>query len=132
MSARNQHRRPAFAGMTDFSTALWPRLIASHPPQRPMMMNARRLLVGLLLSLPALLEAQADPRAGDFPLKIGGRSGPLDAITDVAGVEVGHTTLISGDGPLVVGQGPGAHRRDRRPSARQGDAQTRCSAPGSR
>ena len=33
-------------------------------------------------------------------------SGPLNAITDVAGVRVGHTTLIAGDGPLVVGQGP--------------------------
>ena len=37
---------------------------------------------------------------------IGGTPGPLDAITDVAGVEVGHTTLISGSGPLVVGRGP--------------------------
>lgn len=32
--------------------------------------------------------------------------GPEDAITDVAGVRVGHTTLIEGDGPLIVGQGP--------------------------
>ena len=32
--------------------------------------------------------------------------GPLDAITDVAGVRVGHTTLISGDGPLRPGSGP--------------------------
>jgi L-aminopeptidase/D-esterase-like protein len=30
----------------------------------------------------------------------------LNAITDVPGVEVGHTTLIEGDGPLVVGRGP--------------------------
>jgi L-aminopeptidase/D-esterase-like protein len=35
-----------------------------------------------------------------------GTPGPLDAITDVKGVEVGHTTLISGSGKLVVGQGP--------------------------
>ena len=35
-----------------------------------------------------------------------GTPGPLDAITDVKGVEVGHTTLISGDGPLKVGVGP--------------------------
>jgi L-aminopeptidase/D-esterase-like protein len=35
-----------------------------------------------------------------------GRPGPLNAITDVAGVAVGHTTLIRGDGPLVVGTGP--------------------------
>jgi D-aminopeptidase len=32
--------------------------------------------------------------------------GHLDAITDVAGVRVGHTTLISGEGPLRPGQGP--------------------------
>ncbi len=32
--------------------------------------------------------------------------GPLNAITDVAGVSVGHTTLIHGDGPRVVGEGP--------------------------
>jgi len=37
---------------------------------------------------------------GDLP------TGPLNAITDVAGVRVGHATLISGDGPLVVGEGP--------------------------
>ena len=33
-------------------------------------------------------------------------AGPNDAITDVTGVRVGHATLIEGDGPLVVGQGP--------------------------
>jgi D-aminopeptidase len=32
--------------------------------------------------------------------------GPGNAITDVAGVRVGHTTLISGEGPLVRGRGP--------------------------
>jgi L-aminopeptidase/D-esterase-like protein len=37
---------------------------------------------------------------------IAGTPGALDAITDVAGVEVGHTTLISGAGKLVVGTGP--------------------------
>jgi D-aminopeptidase len=30
----------------------------------------------------------------------------LNAITDVAGVRVGHTTIVDGDGPLVVGRGP--------------------------
>jgi D-aminopeptidase len=33
-------------------------------------------------------------------------TGPHNAITDVPGVRVGHTTLIEGDGPLVVGEGP--------------------------
>lgn len=32
--------------------------------------------------------------------------GPLDAITDVDGVRVGHATIVSGDGPLQVGEGP--------------------------
>jgi L-aminopeptidase/D-esterase-like protein len=35
-----------------------------------------------------------------------GTPGPLNAITDVAGVTVGHATIITGDGPLVPGQGP--------------------------
>ncbi len=50
--------------------------------------------------------APTKPRARDLGLPIGGTAGPLDAITDVAGVEVGHTTLISGTGKLVVGKGP--------------------------
>jgi D-aminopeptidase len=41
-----------------------------------------------------------------FAALIGGTPGRLDAITDVAGVEVGQTTLISGEGRRVVGQGP--------------------------
>jgi D-aminopeptidase len=46
-------------------------------------------------------------RARHLGIRIGlGTPGPNNAITDVAGVTVGHTTLISGDGPLVVGQGP--------------------------
>jgi L-aminopeptidase/D-esterase-like protein len=39
-------------------------------------------------------------------LPIGGTPGALDAITDVPGVEVGHTTLVSGAGRVVVGKGP--------------------------
>jgi D-aminopeptidase len=46
-------------------------------------------------------------RARDLGIVIGeGRPGPFNAITDVAGVRVGHETLIRGDGPLVVGRGP--------------------------
>ena len=46
-------------------------------------------------------------RARDLGIAIGrGTPGPNNAITDVAGVSVGHTTLIEGDGPLRVGQGP--------------------------
>lgn len=45
-------------------------------------------------------------RARDLGVPFDGTPGPLDAITDVKGVEVGFTTLISGEGKLVVGQGP--------------------------
>jgi D-aminopeptidase len=49
----------------------------------------------------------ASPRARDLGLAIGTLpSGPLDAITDVAGVKVGSVTLISGEGPLRRGAGP--------------------------
>ena len=50
--------------------------------------------------------AQTKPRARDLGVPFDGTPGPLNAITDVKGVEVGHTTLISGDGPLKVGVGP--------------------------
>ena len=46
-------------------------------------------------------------RARDLGLITGQyQPGPLNAITDVAGVKVGHTTLIKGDGPLKAGNGP--------------------------
>jgi D-aminopeptidase len=46
------------------------------------------------------------PRARDLGVPFDGDPGPLNAITDVPGVAVGHVTLVAGDGPLVVGQGP--------------------------
>ena len=46
-------------------------------------------------------------RARDLGIRIGRLApGRWNTITDVAGVRVGHTTLIWGDGPLVVGRGP--------------------------
>jgi D-aminopeptidase len=48
----------------------------------------------------------AEPRARDLGVPFDGTPGPLNAITDVAGVLVGHTTLISGSGKLNVGEGP--------------------------
>jgi L-aminopeptidase/D-esterase-like protein len=50
--------------------------------------------------------AAAAPRARDLGVPFDGTPGPLNAITDVAGVLVGHTTLMSGSGKLKVGQGP--------------------------
>jgi len=58
----------------------------------------------LFAALPA--PAQEKPRARDLGVPFDGTPGPLNAITDVAGVEVGHATLVRGDGPLVVGVGP--------------------------
>src|SRR5438105_6669914 len=45
-------------------------------------------------------------RARDLGVPFDGTPGKLNSITDVAGVEVGYTTLISGEGKLVVGKGP--------------------------
>jgi len=52
------------------------------------------------------LQAGTNPRARDLGLHFDGKPGPLNAITDVSGVEVGHTTLIEGEGKLVQGKGP--------------------------
>jgi len=46
------------------------------------------------------------PRARDLGIPFEGTPGPLNAITDVEGVTVSHVTLVSGEGKLVVGQGP--------------------------
>ena len=59
----------------------------------------RTHLLLVLLSLPMLAQQPPNrPRASDIGLKVGTLSpGPLDAITDVAGVRVGHTTLVRGE-----------------------------------
>ena len=46
------------------------------------------------------------PRGRALGLPFAGQTGKFNAITDVAGVEVGTVTLISGEGQLIVGQGP--------------------------
>ena len=50
--------------------------------------------------------AAGEPRARDLGIPFPGTPGPLNAITDVGGVEVGYTTLIEGEGALQVGKGP--------------------------
>jgi len=62
------------------------------------------MTVGAFLCLP--ISAAMRPRARDLGIPFEGTPGPVNAITDVAGVELGHTTLISGEGKLVVGKGP--------------------------
>ncbi|MFQ5946182.1 MAG: P1 family peptidase [Anaerolineae bacterium] len=46
------------------------------------------------------------PRARDLRIPLEGTPGPLNAIIDVQGVEVGHSTLLAGEGALQVGKGP--------------------------
>jgi L-aminopeptidase/D-esterase-like protein len=71
-----------------------------------------RYLIGILAVLfllalpPAGASAQARARARELGLPLEGIPGRLNAITDVPGVEVGHVTLIAGDGKLQVGAGP--------------------------
>ena len=60
----------------------------------------------LALFAVALPSGQTRPRARDLGVPFDGTPGPLNAITDVAGVEVGMTTIISGEGALKVGTGP--------------------------
>jgi D-aminopeptidase len=68
----------------------------------------RLILTACLVSLLSATAAAADSpvRARDLGIPFDGTPGPLNAITDVAGVAVGHTTLISGDGKLERGKGP--------------------------
>lgn len=54
----------------------------------------------------SLVIAQTKPRARDLGIPFDGTPGPLNVITDIAGIEVGHTTLISGEGKLKIGEGP--------------------------
>jgi L-aminopeptidase/D-esterase-like protein len=58
------------------------------------------------LVLSAQEKSAPKPRARDLGVPFDGTPGPLNAITDVSGVTVGHTTLISGEGKLQVGKGP--------------------------
>lgn len=76
-----------------------------------MTFNAKRLLTVrafILLFATASIAAAQNPRARELGIAatIGGTPGTVDGITDVKGVEVGHTTLVSGTGKLVVGRGP--------------------------
>jgi len=66
----------------------------------------RLAMVLVVFAAVSVMAQGSGPRARDLGIPFDGTSGPLNAITDVAGVEVGFTTLISGSGKLVVGQGP--------------------------
>jgi D-aminopeptidase len=77
-------------------------------PRLAMTFSVLALLLAALTGGRAATAADAatHPRARDLGIPFDGTPGPLNAITDVEGVLVGHTTLISGNGKLVVGKGP--------------------------
>jgi len=68
-------------------------------------MTARLSVLLLLMSSVASAQGRP-PRARDLGVPFDGTPGPLDAITDVKGVTVGHSTIVRGAGRLRVGQGP--------------------------
>ncbi len=63
------------------------------------------VLAAALLLAPTV-SGQRAPRARDLGVPFEGAPGKENAITDVAGVTVGHATIVSGEGALTVGQGP--------------------------
>jgi L-aminopeptidase/D-esterase-like protein len=73
-------------------------------------MSTRRLIFAasiiITVALSQLASGQTNPRARDLGVPFEGTPGPLNSITDIKGIEVGHTTLISGEGKLQVGVGP--------------------------
>ena len=71
------------------------------PLEVPAWMGGHHSLVGVLE-----VSAQKVPNARALGIPLQGEPGLNNAITDVVGVEVGHTTIIEGQGPLIVGQGP--------------------------
>lgn len=80
---------------------------SSKHAARVMLLSWIAALLAGCLSVSAAEPDQPRQRIRDMGVVIGQyQPGPLNAITDVAGVRVGHTTLISGEGKLIPGQGP--------------------------
>ena len=77
------------------------------PLDRRKVLQLGPLALAGLAAKPGWASLEGRHRARDLGVRIGRlQPGRWNAITDVPGVEVGHTTLIEGSGPLVVGEGP--------------------------
>src|SRR5438105_3744538 len=79
----------------------------------PSLISVFLLLLAIALNSSAREPIKSPPaiqtkivRARDLGIPFEGTTGKINAITDVPGVEVGYTTLISGEGKLEVGKGP--------------------------
>src|SRR5438046_9783847 len=81
-------------------------LAAPLPAPYPTARHVRGRMAPVLLLLTGMVSTQTPERGRDVGVPFEGIPGPLDAVTDVAGVEVGHRTLVVGSGKLVVGKGP--------------------------
>jgi D-aminopeptidase len=64
------------------------------------------IIILLMASTTISFSQEKKPRARDIGIPFDGTPGKYNAVTDVAGVEVGHTTLIEGNGKLEKGKGP--------------------------
>ncbi|MDQ3489413.1 MAG: P1 family peptidase [Acidobacteriota bacterium] len=64
------------------------------------------IVAATVLALSVVVPAQNKPRARDLGVPFDGTPGPINAITDVRGVEVGVATIIRGEGALKAGAGP--------------------------
>ncbi|MFZ1809147.1 MAG: P1 family peptidase [Cyclobacteriaceae bacterium] len=70
-------------------------------------MPTSRIIILIFLFATCIANAQNNkPRARDLKIPFDGTPGKFNAITDVPGIEVGHKTIIKGDGKLEVGKGP--------------------------
>ena len=64
----------------------------------------------------AISKSSENLRAADLGLKFPGQAGAFNAITDLAGVTVGYTTVIKGEGKLMVGPRANPNRCNSHPS----------------
>ena len=60
----------------------------------------------IIISLISSMAFSQKPRARDIGVQFEGTTGKFNAITDVKGVEVGHSTIIIGSGKNEIGKGP--------------------------
>ncbi|WP_370476521.1 DmpA family aminopeptidase [Tamlana flava] len=66
----------------------------------------KNILIVIVLALISSQFYAQKPRARDLGIPFGGKTGEFNAITDVKGVEVGYSTIISGEGENIIGKGP--------------------------